>query len=93
MASPKSSNSAFLALALSGGLWAWQNRDKIGGWIKQQTTQLQQSTGNTPQAPSKLESAGQPYTDATRRINESEIGTQPGFNSGITSTENPNTTL
>jgi hypothetical protein len=82
MASSKNTSRTILALAVSGGIWAWQNRDKIGGWLKQQQAQMQ-PPANAPTPPSTLESAGQPYTDATRRINESEIKSQPGFNPGI----------
>jgi hypothetical protein len=59
MAYPKNSKSALLALAVSGGLWAWQNRAKISSWVNDQMSQRQ-----TPQGS---------YTGATRRINESEL--------------------
>ena len=32
----KNSRSALMALLTAGGLWAWQNRDKIQGWIGSQ---------------------------------------------------------
>jgi hypothetical protein len=89
MASSKNTSRTIMALAVSGGIWAWQNRDKISGWLKQQQAQMQQPSTTTSQTPSRLESTGQPYTDATRRINESDISSQPGFNARIISSEKP----
>jgi hypothetical protein len=51
----KNQKSALAALAAAGGLWAWQNRDKIRGWMESQRSQL--------------ESRG-PYTSETRRMGD-----------------------
>ena len=37
---PAKSKSAWLALLTAGGLYAWQNRDKIRGWLNTQRDQL-----------------------------------------------------
>jgi hypothetical protein len=49
MAYPKNSKSALLALAATSGLWLWQNRDKVGSWLKQKQSDLQQATSNMSQ--------------------------------------------
>jgi hypothetical protein len=51
----KNQKSALAALAAAGGLWAWQNRGKIRGWLESQRSQI--------------ESRGS-YTSETRRIGE-----------------------
>jgi hypothetical protein len=60
MAYPTNKKGALLALAVSGGLWAWQNRDKITSWFEKQRGQLENnnrpfggnsSTGNTYSTP------------------------------------------
>lgn len=53
----KNQKSALAALAAAGGLWAWQNRDKIRGWIDSQRSQIQSAGSGT-------------YTGETRRIGE-----------------------
>lgn len=76
MASPRNQKSAIWALAVSGGLWAWQNREKITSWLNQQKGQLQQSTGQfgTPSQPTTGS-----YTGATRRIDERELPSGTSF--------------
>ena len=54
---PKSRNSALLALLAAGGLYAWRNRDKIQGWINNQSAQLNDQS-----------SRAFPSTGETRRI-------------------------
>lgn len=81
MATPKSSRSALLALAVSGGLWAWQNRDKISGWVNQQRQAQQQrsqqgagTAGQTfPGAPGRQIPVDAPYTGSTRRMDEGDL--------------------
>lgn len=53
----KNQKSALAALAAAGGLWAWQNRDKIRGWLSSQRSQMQGAGSGT-------------YTGETRRIGE-----------------------
>ncbi|MEN9938704.1 MAG: hypothetical protein RLZZ387_5283 [Chloroflexota bacterium] len=48
----KNQKSALMALAAAGGMWAWQNRDKIRGWMNSQRSQM--GSGS--------------YTSQTRRI-------------------------
>lgn len=86
---PKGKSSALWALALSGGVWAWQNRDKIKGWVnsqssqwRQQSEQWQQQSGQNP--PSSIQSH-QPsiqnrpqttpgaFTGSTRRIDDPSL--------------------
>ena len=45
---PKSKNSALLALLAAGGLYAWRNRDKIQGWINNQTSQYANQNNTYP---------------------------------------------
>jgi|GEM_PF-2971522 len=64
MAYPKNQRGAFLALAASAGLWAWQNRDKISAWVNDQKQQLEQRQSPAMQQPSTS------YTGATRRFDD-----------------------
>ena len=41
------SKSAWLALLTAGGLYAWNNRDKIQGWINAQRDQFQDQSDNS----------------------------------------------
>jgi hypothetical protein len=76
MAFPKNSKSALLALVTAGGLWAWQNRDKVASWagqISQRQPGHSKTLGDqtyTSNPSPTLES----YTGSTRRINENESG-------------------
>jgi len=65
------SKSAWLALLAVGGLYAWNNRDKIQGWLNKQRDQL-----NNP-AHTSLPSSG-----ATRRIDQQDYST-PSEGRGI----------
>lgn len=69
MAYPTNKRGAFLALALSGGLWAWQNRDKISGWLQQQKGQLGHTktfgSQSTPGTYSGSSSTSAPYGAST----------------------------
>jgi hypothetical protein len=58
------SKSAWVALLAAGGLYAWQNRDKIQGWLNSQRDQLG-SQSNT----------SLPATGATRRIDSQDTTT------------------
>ena len=77
--------SAIWALAAAGGMWAWQNRDKIQGYLKQsgildQLAQATQSGNATPsnsatshRRPTKTTDTA-PVTGETRRIGEMDMG-------------------
>jgi hypothetical protein len=54
----KNQKSALAALAAAAGLWAWQNRDTIRGWVN---TQRSQMGGHGTSSPA---------TGATQRIGE-----------------------
>jgi hypothetical protein len=56
---PAKSKSAWLALLTAGGLYAWQNRDKIQSWVKTQRDQFNNRSGSSL-----------PATGATRRIEQ-----------------------
>ena len=71
--------SAIWALAAAGGMWAWQNRDKIQGYLKQsgimdQLTQATQRGSATShrRTTSTIDTA--PVTGETRRIGEMDLG-------------------
>jgi hypothetical protein len=81
MAGPRNRGSALAALAAAGGLWAWQNRDKIQTWITSQRGQLQrqiesaqtqqsqsQPSGSAPIHDAHTPSTSDSYTGQTRRI-------------------------
>jgi hypothetical protein len=79
MAYPKNSKSALLALAAAGGLWAWQNRNKLGGMLNQARDQInsQMSNGQMGQQPSRRKTiydqhapSVEAYTGGTRRIGD-----------------------
>ena len=59
---PAKSKSAWLALLAAGGLYAWQNRDKIQSWLNTQRDQF----GSQP-------SSSLPATGATRRIDAQDV--------------------
>ena len=76
MAVPKQ-RSAIWALAAAGGLWAWQNRDKVRGFIEQQRgnieRQVSQTRGESALPSFSAPTAGDtpaytPVTGETRRI-------------------------
>ena len=56
------SKSAWMALLAAGGLYAWQNRDKIQSWLNTQRGQL-----------SAQSSTSLPATGATRRIDAQDL--------------------
>jgi hypothetical protein len=56
------SKGAWMALLAAGGLYAWQNRDKIQGWLNSQREQF----GSQP-------SSSLPATGATRRIDAQDV--------------------
>ena len=56
------SKSAWMALLAAGGLYAWQNRDKIQSWLSTQRDQI------TSQPSGSL-----PATGATRRIDQQDV--------------------
>jgi hypothetical protein len=92
MAYPTNKRGALLALALSGGLWAWQNRDKITGWLQKQQAQGgaqplsggASSTGNQYGGNASTQTApgGGSYTGATRRMTESDSPFRQGTMEG-----------
>ena len=55
------SKSAWMALLAAGGLYAWNNRDKIQSWLTTQRDQL-----------SSQSSSSLPATGATRRIDQQD---------------------
>lgn len=55
------SKSAWLALLAAGGLYAWNNRDKIQSWLNTQRDQFNNQSGNSL-----------PATGATRRIDQQD---------------------
>jgi hypothetical protein len=75
MAFPKNSKSALLALVTAGGLWAWQNRDKVASWAGQMS-QRQPGHRKTlgDETYTSTATSLDPYTGSTRRINENESG-------------------
>lgn len=87
MAYPKNSKSALLALATAGGLWAWQNRDKLAGMLRQAQGQMQSRTSYRKSdplmstTPASTTLAEGPFTDATRRLGGDEI--ERGSGEGI----------
>lgn len=58
---PAKSKSAWLALLAAGGLYAWNNRDKIQSWLNSQRDQLNSQSGNSL-----------PATSATRRMEQQD---------------------
>jgi hypothetical protein len=65
------SKSAWVALLAAGGLYAWNNRDKIQSWLHTQRDQINsQSSSNLP------------ATGATRRIDQQDVPT-PSDTRGI----------
>jgi hypothetical protein len=71
MAYPKRSSSALLALAAAGGLWAWQNRDKVSGWVNQMNDQISQRQGHRKTISDTTYSPSvQTYTGNTQRIGD-----------------------
>lgn len=75
MAYPKSSKSAFLALAAAGGLWAWQNRHKLGSMATQMSDQMSSRMGQPSQRktfaePQQHTPSVEAYTGGTRRIGD-----------------------
>ncbi len=59
------SKSAWMALLAAGGLYAWNNRDKIQSWLNTQRDQI------NSQSHSKL-----PATGATQRIDSQDVPPQ-----------------
>jgi hypothetical protein len=58
------SKSAWMALLAAGGLYAWNNRDKIQGWLNNQRQQFNSQSGSSL-----------PATGATRRIDQQDVST------------------
>lgn len=84
MAVVKNQRSALWALAAAGGLWAWQNRDKIQGYIKNsgvldQINGAMQNAGNSSSTSHRrpMESfdptPNMPMTGETRRMTDSDL--------------------
>jgi hypothetical protein len=65
------SKSAWMALLAAGGLYAWNNRDKIQNWLNTQRDQLNSQS-----------SSSLPATGATRRIDQQDVPT-PSDTRGI----------
>jgi hypothetical protein len=64
------SKSAWVALLAAGGLYAWQNRDKIQGWLNTQRDQLNTQPNSLPAtgATQRIESQDTPATSHRRGI-------------------------
>jgi len=58
------SKSAWVALLAAGGLYAWQNRDKIQSWLSAQRDQFNSQSSNSL-----------PATGATQRIDSQDVPT------------------
>lgn len=67
----RGNKNAFWALAAAGGLWAWQNRDKIQGWVNNQRTRLNDQMNSQ----SNQFESDQSFTGATRRIDQNTYDT------------------
>jgi hypothetical protein len=63
----KGNKNALWALAAAGGLWAWQNRDKIQGWMNDQRNRLNDQM-NSQQ--SNQYGTNESFTGETRRMSE-----------------------
>jgi hypothetical protein len=72
MAYPKNPKSALMALAAAGGLWAWQNRDKLSGMLSQARSQINsgQSSYRKPLVDQQHAPAVEAYTGNTQRIGD-----------------------
>ncbi|KAB8144460.1 hypothetical protein F8S13_06190 [Chloroflexia bacterium SDU3-3] len=64
--------SALWALAAAGGLWAWQNRDKISGYIKQSGL-LGEETSHRRPAIATQGATPEPATGVTKRIGGDDV--------------------
>lgn len=75
MAFPRNSKSALLALLTAGGIWAWQNRDKVASWAGQMSQRQpgHRKTFDQVQTTSPAATV-ESYTGSTRRIGEEESG-------------------
>jgi len=56
------SKSAWVALLTAGGLYAWQNSDKIQSWLNTQRSQIASPSSNSL-----------PATGATQRIDSQDV--------------------
>ena len=70
MAFPRNSKSALLALLTAGGIWAWQNRDKVASWVGQIS---ERQPGHRKSFADQVDSSApsptlEAYTGGTRRI-------------------------
>jgi len=65
------SKSAWVALLAAGGLYAWNNRDKIQSWLRTQRDQI-----------SSQSSSSLPATGPTRRIDQQDVS-MPSDTRGI----------
>lgn len=63
----KNNKSAIWALAAAGGLWAWQNRDKLRQWAN--SPQVRDAIGNLSGPSSSSSRPSYPAVGETRRIN------------------------
>ena len=64
------SKGAWMALLAAGGLYAWQNRDKIQGWLNSQRDQISSQSNSLPAtgATHRIDSQDIPPTSDTRGI-------------------------
>ncbi len=65
------SKGAWMALLVAGGLYAWNNRDKIQSWLNTQRDQFNsQSSGSLPAtgAPRRIDQQDVPTSSDTRGI-------------------------
>lgn len=82
----KNSKSAIWALAAAGGLWAWQNRDKLRQWAG--SPQVRDAISNLTSPGSSSGRPSYPAVGETRRIrvetpdDATEVQRDP-FGSGI----------
>jgi hypothetical protein len=74
----KNSKNAIWALAAAGGMWAWQNRDKIKGFIDQQRSTMQTNTNQAYNQP-RIHDYSEPAIGETRRMSTDEYNASGEF--------------
>lgn len=81
---PRNRSSALWALAAAGGLWAWQNRDKVKGFVNQQRSRLES-------AQARQYEHNTPMTGETRRIGYDDYNASENTSSEPRTTYDPST--
>jgi hypothetical protein len=73
---PRNTAGALLTLAAGAGWWAWQNRNKIRGYLDQQRSTMQSGNQGSFSQPT-------PMTGETRRIDSIDTLEQPKYDASI----------